>query len=197
MVTAADGRVARGQRSRDAVAEALMELLREGDIRPTAARVAERAGVSLRLVHHHFKDREALFVAAMDRQREHLEPYVQPVPTDRPLAERLGAFVKNRASLFEVMGPVRRAGMTEEPHSPIVHASLSAIRAVKRNQVEQVFEPELAARSGAARADLLAAACTAASWSAWEELRTHQGLSVVRARRVMKRVLSTLLSHFE
>lgn len=174
-----------------------MELLREGDIRPTAARVAARAGVSLRLVHHHFKDREALFVAAMDRQREHLEPYVQPVPTDRPFAERLGAFVKNRASLLEVMGPVRRAGMTEEPHSPVVRASLSAIRAVKRNQVEQVFEPELAARSGAARADLLAAACTAASWSAWEELRTYQGLSVVRARRVMKRVLSTLLSHFE
>ena len=192
-----DGRVARGQRSRGAVAEALMELLREGDARPTAARVAERAGVSLRLVHHHFKDREALFVAAMDRQREHLQPYVQPVPMDRPFSERLGTFVKNRALLLEVMGPVRRAGLAEEPHSPVVHASLSTIRAIKRNQVRQVFEPELAARSGAVRADLLAAACTAASWSAWEELRSYQGLSVTRARRVMKRALSTLFAHFE
>ena len=57
---AADGRLARGQRTRANVAGALIALLREGDTEPTARAVAERAGVSLRLVFHHFADMDEL-----------------------------------------------------------------------------------------------------------------------------------------
>ena len=42
-----DGRLARSARTRHAVVDALLDLLGEGDLRPTAARIAERAGVSL------------------------------------------------------------------------------------------------------------------------------------------------------
>ena len=58
---ARDGRVARGQRTRRSVAEALMELLRAGETDPTAKAVALRAGVSLRLVFHHFADMDDLY----------------------------------------------------------------------------------------------------------------------------------------
>ena len=51
-----DGRLARSARTRHAVVDALLDLLGEGDLRPTAARIAERAGVSLRIVFHHFED---------------------------------------------------------------------------------------------------------------------------------------------
>jgi len=69
---ATDGRVARGQRTRRNVAEALMELLREGDQEPTARAVAQQAGVSLRLVFHHFTEMDDLyhFVAALQLRRQ-------------------------------------------------------------------------------------------------------------------------------
>src|SRR3989304_5263636 len=60
----ADGRSARAARTRDAVVEALLTLIEEGDLRPTAQRVAEHARVSLRSVFQHFRDLESLFAAA-------------------------------------------------------------------------------------------------------------------------------------
>ncbi|HEY0938137.1 MAG TPA: hypothetical protein VGD91_30885, partial [Trebonia sp.] len=52
----ADGRAARSHRSRRAIVEALRALHAEGDLRPTAPRVAERAGVSVRTVWQQFAD---------------------------------------------------------------------------------------------------------------------------------------------
>ena len=70
--TVTDGRVARGLRTRRNVAEALIELLREGDQEPTARAVAQRAGVSLRLVFHHFTEMDDLYhyVAALQLRRQ-------------------------------------------------------------------------------------------------------------------------------
>ena len=54
--TPLDGRLARSQRTRAAVIDALVALCVEGDPSPTALRVAERAGVALRTVYGHFAD---------------------------------------------------------------------------------------------------------------------------------------------
>ena len=64
-----DGRVARGQRIRRNVADALVVLLAEGDAEPTAPAVAARAGVSARLVFHHFADMDDLYHYVTARQR--------------------------------------------------------------------------------------------------------------------------------
>ena len=42
---AADGRVLRGERNRQAIVDALLALYEEGVLRPSANEVAERAGV--------------------------------------------------------------------------------------------------------------------------------------------------------
>ena len=78
---ATDGRLARGQRTRRNVADGLVALLREGDPEPTARDVARRAGVSLRLVFHHFADLDDLyaFVAALEFRRQWSET-PQPLP---------------------------------------------------------------------------------------------------------------------
>lgn len=58
-----DGRTLRAERTRAAIIDAHMALMLEGDPQPTARRVAERAGVSLRTLWGHFADLEALFAA--------------------------------------------------------------------------------------------------------------------------------------
>src|SRR5215210_6885295 len=75
-----DGRTARAERTRAALAEALLSLLEEGDLRPTAASIAARAGVSERTLFQHFPEREALFHAAALAQAERIAPLLRELP---------------------------------------------------------------------------------------------------------------------
>src|SRR5450432_1696016 len=75
----ADGRAARSHRSRRAIVDAMRALHAEGDLRPTAPRVAGRAGVSLRTVWQHFADMETLLLEAGRRDLEILLQIVRPI----------------------------------------------------------------------------------------------------------------------
>ena len=102
-----DGRVARGERTRRALAEAMIVLIEEGDPLPTARRVAESAGVSLRLVFHHFDDLESILRAAVEIQEErHWRP-IRPVAPTLPVHERVARVVRQRAGCSK---PWRRCG---------------------------------------------------------------------------------------
>jgi AcrR family transcriptional regulator len=191
--TRSDGRLARGARARGLVVDALLELVREGDLRPTAPRIAERARVSLRTVFHHFADLEAVFAAAADRQSESLRRLAVRIAPDGPLAPRLDAFVHQRARLLETIAPVRRAALLMEPFSKEISRRLADTRRRGLNEVTRVFAHELAAHAPAARRELAAALHAASSFPTWETLRSHQGLPPARARRVMRRMLAALL----
>ena len=54
-----DGRRQRSRASRAKIIKAFMELMKSGDPSPSAARVAERAGVGLRSVFRHFDDMDS------------------------------------------------------------------------------------------------------------------------------------------
>lgn len=190
-----DGRNERGERTRDAVVDAMLGLIEDGDLRPTAPRVAERAGVALRTVFHHFDDMEALLSAAAERQiARHLET-LPVIPADAPLDDRIEMLVASRARSLEAIAPVRRAALLWEPFSDVVASRLRAIRERGRAEVLRVFAPELARLGPADRRDAVEALTVASSWSTWEALRRHQGLSPAQARRVMKRTIAALLEH--
>lgn len=190
---ARDGRAERSARTRAAVVDALLALIHEGDLRPTAPRVAARAGVSLRTVFHHFDDMESLLALAADRQMERVASIIRRVPREDPLRARIAAFVAGRARLHEAITPVRRAALLAEPFSQAVAARLAWTRQRARREVERVFAPEIARRSPRDRRDLVEAVTCAASWPAWESLRTHQQLAPPHARRVMERTITALL----
>lgn len=188
-----DGRLARSARARRAVLDALLGLIDEGDLRPTAPRIAERAGVSLRSVYHYFNDLEALYAAAAERQFARLRPLLRRLPADGPLPGRLRAFVAQRARLLERITPVRRAALLLEPFSAEVAHGLRAVRERGRREVTRVFGTELAARPPAVRRETAAALAAASDWSTWNALRTHQRLSRAQAARVLTRMLTALL----
>src|SRR5450759_1329499 len=91
------GRTARSARRRDAVVRALLALISEGDLRPTAGRIAERAGISLRSVYVHFDDLDDLFLAAAREQRGGVFALNRELPASGPFEIRLAAFVEQRA----------------------------------------------------------------------------------------------------
>ena len=112
---ALDGRVARSQRTRLAVVDALLDLIEDGDLRPTGPRIAARAGVSLRSIFQHFPDLEALFAAAASHYYEQLVELVTPLNPDGLLTDRIDALVGQRARVLEAITPVSRASRLQEP----------------------------------------------------------------------------------
>jgi len=189
-----DGRRARGERARTAVVDAILDLLQEGDLKPTAERVAERAGVSLRLVFHHFADFEALYAAAADRQFERLRPLIKPIPSAGVFEHRLETFLRQRVRVWERIAPIRRASLLLEPFSKELSRRLDAARTSAREEAAAVFRREIENFPRAAHAEVVAALDAASAWQTWEVLRRHQHLSIESARRVTARIITALLN---
>ena len=188
-----DGRLGRSERSRAAVAEALLSLIDEGDLRPTAPRIAARAGVSLRLVFHHFKDLEAVFADAAKRQLGEVIPTLTLVTGEGPLPKRIESFVTERVRLLERVQTIWRAAQLQEPFSTEISRRMAMARSWMRDDVERVFARELGKLRGAERQEVAGALSVAGGMSLWTELRLHQDLPVDKARRVMARTLSRVL----
>ncbi len=187
------GRSARSDRTRASVVDALLDLLHEGNLRPTAKEIAERAGTSLRSVYVHFDDLEDLFTAAAGRAIHRIGKLVEPIPSAGPLPERLDAFVAQRARVYEGLGKVRHAAALQEPFSPGLAALLAQGRRRARHEVECVFESELVAL-GAERAAGTAACDALASAATWDHWRHQQGYDVATACAALRLGLERILA---
>lgn len=189
-----DGRTARAMRTRDAIVDAAIALVEEGDVRPTAPRVAERAEVSVRSVFQHFDDLESLYSAVAERLFERVAALVTTIDVELPLDTRIERFVGQRARLLEAITPIRRAANVHAPFSPEITERLRDGHDFFTAEVEQAFAPELDRLEEADREELLDALAVTVSWGSWETLRTLDGSSQARARRILERGLAALLA---
>jgi AcrR family transcriptional regulator len=181
-MTVVDGRVSRGTRNREAIVDALIECYEAGALRPSIPEVAARAGVSVRSVHNHFADVEALRAEVAQRQWQRHASRLAPAST-------IDELVEQRAALFEAVTPVRRAALLWAHDSPTIARNLARLDRALRGQLEQSFPGVDAATLDAL--DLVT------SWDAWNRLRAAQGCSVARARRLLVDVIRTLTERNE
>lgn len=188
-----DGRNARAERTRAAVATALLALLQNGHLRPTAAEIAERAGVSLRSVFQHFDDMESLYAAVAEAQMKRLSRLISQVTGVGSLADRIRAFVERRAELLETITPVRRAALLQEPFSRELARRLRWAHDIARDEIERTFAPELAVVPAGDGNDTVFALDVATNWSAWDTFRRLNGLTIEESKRVMQRTITALL----
>ena len=186
--------MARGLRVREAIVRAMLDLFEEGNLLPTMAEIAKRAGVSLRALFNHFKDNEALISEAF-RYQEHREdsrPAIKVQP-DRPLDEKIEVYAEQQSAFLEAVTPYRRSAIASEPFSREVSEGLSRARDRTRRWLEEVFAPELAPLEPANRRKLVAMLMVASSWPSWETLRASLQLTAPNARDVMKELLRRIL----
>lgn len=184
-----DGRTARGLRTRRAVVEALLALQEEGDLEPTAQRVAARAGVALRTVFGHFSDMETLWAEAGQRELDKISALADVVPSELPREERIERFCASRARVLEALLPVARAARLREHASPALRRNRELFVAAGDSEVEQVFAQELAGLADADRDALTTALYVVAGQSTWELLRHDRGLSVEQATEQLSRTV--------
>ncbi|HVB05783.1 MAG TPA: TetR/AcrR family transcriptional regulator [Acidimicrobiales bacterium] len=192
-VESTDGRRARGERTRLRVLDALLVLVEEGELRPTAQKVAGRAGVALRTVYHHFEDVEALRRTALDLQLNRHYEMLVAIDGDEPLEARIGMVTRSLRRLFEAITPIRRATLFDEHASEEMAEGLRRSRLVRRHFLEQAFSAELSALNGE-RKLVLDAIDAATSWPHWHFVRSGLGRPPAAAERVLSLTLHDLLT---
>lgn len=189
-----DGRLARSARTRTAVIDALLALYEEGDLSPTAVRVAARAGVALRTVYGHFADMESLYAEASEREFGRMAEVGTVVPADLPYDERVRRFAENRAVVLEWMLPVMRAAAMREHGSRQLQRSRDRFVAVGDAEVRLLLADELVGLDARQRADLLQAVHVVAGGPAWIALRIDRGLPPEAAGQLLHRLVSAMLA---
>ena len=190
--TQTDGRVERGNRTRRAIVEAHSALLREGVLRPTAAVVAERAGVAVRSLWSSFGDMEGLLRATTDYWFGTDDELRGTVDLDAPLPERIAQLCAERVRRLENISPAARAAALMEPDSPALRES--RVGHVNRvvDDVARTFAPELEAAPDPAA--LLDALVVATAWTSWSLLRDDLGRDVDTAHAAMVHAVTALLA---
>ena len=98
-----DGRRLRSDRSRQVIVEAMLQLIDQGNLVPTAQQVADHAKVGIRSVFRHFEDMEAIFATADELWRKEFNHRLQQADEQQPLQQRiLGGVVVQEPALRQV-----------------------------------------------------------------------------------------------
>jgi TetR/AcrR family transcriptional regulator of autoinduction and epiphytic fitness len=187
-----DGRHARSERSRHAMVEALLAILREGHCHPSSAQIADRAGVTQRTLFNQFGDMDTLVMAAAARQvQRFLE--LQPDAGDGPLEARVERYAHGVARLLEDTMHVRWAVLTntdpEWEGTRMVRGALF----ITRRRLAEAFAPELAALDRETGDEVLDALELETDPVVWRMRRMQQELDTDEAEGVLRRTMLALL----
>src|SRR5262245_51723149 len=184
-----DGRVRRRQRNGRAIVDAMLALVGEGVVAPTAQQVAARAGVGMRTVFRRFSDMESLFAEMGERILTEALPRFAAARPEGDLTQRARAVVDRRVAFFERIAPFKRAANFRRWRSPFLrqgHARL--VSGLRADLVEWLPEVRQAP------AEITNALELATSFEAWDRLRIEQRLSRERAQAAVEHVALCLLA---
>jgi len=183
-----DGRKARAVKTRERILAALVELIDAGNPAPTAAQIAHRAKVAVRSIAQHFRTREQLLLATAETHLGRVTGVVLPDPAS-PLPERLERFVQQRADMLERSASMRHAALMGASGSKAVTVALEKVAEQRRQDLRDVFKPELMAAPKWATS----AAEAVTSGAFWDELRRDQKLPRAAALEAMREALNRML----
>ena len=174
-----DGRTRRRSDNRARIVAAFLELIRSGNVSPSAQAVAERAKVSPRTVFRCFQDMESLNREIVIALREEFLPRAVLDLSTTNRRERLSRLVKNRASMFEDMTPFKLAAEAQRHRSEALSGDHAFLVAMERERLEAAINPDRALAAATIEA-LSAVTC----FDFWRRLRSDQNLSPAEAARV-------------
>lgn len=176
----ADGRRRRSESSRDKIVAAMISLVAEGQISPSADQVATRAQVGLRSVFRHFKDMESLYAEMTARLSRQYEMWLVPYES-ADWREQLRETLQRRVSTYEMLMPFKRAADAHRHESPAIQAEHVRTLALMRARLRSILPDAIADDALVFEAiDLWL------SFETWQRLRMEQGLSPEKAAAIMR-----------
>jgi AcrR family transcriptional regulator len=183
-----DGRVQRSERSREAIVQALLELVGEGVLEPTAQQVAERADVGVRTVFRHFSDMDTLFAAMNERVTNAVSDLFVEENQAGSISERIEALIERRAKIFGIVEPYRRAQAVQRSRSAFLREEQQRTNKILRTDLLR-WLPEVSSFDD----EVAEALELALSLESWERLRFDQRLGAKRSQSVIRRIVFALI----
>ncbi len=183
-----DGRRQRSERSRSQIIDAMFSLIREGDMSPSAARVAERAEVGLRTVFRHFEDMDSLFVEMAERISSEIMPKVLAPFEARDWRGRFMEHVERRIEIYEYIMPVRVSANLRRFQSRFLMEEYRRNLLIERASLSALLPEEITSDPV-----LFAAIETTVSFQTWRRLRQDSGLSQEEAASVFRLMMERLV----
>ncbi len=184
-----DGRRARSQSSHKRIVAATMNLVEGGDLMPSAARVAEEAGVGLRTVFRHFDDMDSLYREISQIVAERILPIVTAPYTDKDWRANLRDLTRRRVKVFETMLPFRLAANIKRYQSPYLMGQYGQVVTLEREFVLRLLPGDISSDRY-----FVEALCATLSFQNWRAIRQDQGLSVEDASAVVAHMVDTLVA---
>ena len=179
-----DGRIKRSERSRQLIIDAMLVLIDEGNLIPTAQQVADRAGVAIRTVFRHFTEMEKLF-AEMD---SYLQPTFRSLFAggDRggSLQERVLHAVECHAHGYTKIAPVVRSTLSQIWRWPVLKANYDRNQESLRRDLDD-WLPELAKVSEETREVI----DTITSFEFWDRLQSRPRINKKKSIRLISQLV--------
>ena len=184
-----DGRRERSRSSRSKIIAAMLDLVGNGDVAPSAARVAEVAGVGLRSVFRHFDDMDELYKEMGDVIEARVMPIILQAPSGATWKEKLIDIADRRAKVFETILPFRISANLKRFQSPYLMQDYRRMLRLESETVE-------AHLPRAVKDDVVAARGlnVILSFQTWRLLRHDQDLPVDDAKAVVRRLLTDAMA---
>ena len=183
-----DGRVQRSERSRQAIINATLSLIRAGHLMPTAQQVADESGVTIRTVFRHFEDMEALYVETDATLRPEYEGNFLQADHRGTFEERVVRAIECHEKVYSEWADVIRFTRAHKWRSPTLTQQYARNQRGLRKDLER-WLPELRQVPD----ELREAIDGIASFEYWDRLRTEQGLGKKAATELVSNLLLGLL----
>ena len=167
----------------------MLELIEDGDLMPSAARVAEEAGVGLRTVFRHFDDMDSLYAEISATIAERVMPIVLAPYESTEWPAMLHELTRRRVRVFETMLPFRLAANIKRYQSAFLMAEYGRVVTIERELVLRLLPERV--KADRMRLEALVAAL---SFQTWRALRHDQGLTAEDAGAVTAHMVTALIA---
>jgi AcrR family transcriptional regulator len=186
--TSTDGRILRSERSRQAIIDAMLELVSEGVLIPTAQQVSELAGVGIRTVFRHFSDMEGLYATSDSVVRKQYAGLFQGGNREGSLEERILHAVEQHAIAYDAIGNTFLSTKALMWQYDLLKKQYEVTQKQIREDLED-WLPELKTLP----TEQLEAIDAIASFEMWHRLRHLQGLSKSASIRLINSLIQNIL----
>lgn len=183
-----DGRKQRSARSRLAIVDAMIDIIMAGKMEPSAAEIADRAGVSARTVFRHFEEMDSLYREITERMEAQVMPIIQQPFTGDDWRDQLDQLLERRAAIYEQIMPLKIAAGIRRFGSDYLMANYQRFLVLERTGLENILPDQLRVNAGC-----LSAIEMCAGFQTWRRLRQDQALSAEQAAAVIRLTVSKLL----
>ncbi len=184
-----DGRRQRSERNRQKIIAAMFDLVRAGDMEPSAVRVAEHAQVGLRTVFRHFEDLDSIYREMAEQMEARILPQISKPLKAEDWQGRIKELMRRRIRVFEEIMPLRISASLRRYRSEFLMEGHMRFTQRERDIISYVLPEEISNDPV-----LLSAFDSTLSFATWRRMRQDQSMSRVKATRVVETMLDALIA---